>query len=75
MERMRPHPPSTGTDARLLLTCGLPGAGKTRLATQLAADRRAVRLTKDGWLRVFQAPDADELALFHAPPRSDRTGP
>ena len=38
------------SDARLILTCGLPGAGKTRLATQLAADRRAVRLTKDEWL-------------------------
>jgi predicted kinase len=36
--------------ARLILTCGLPGAGKTALATQLAADRSAVRLTKDEWL-------------------------
>ena len=37
-------------DARLILTCGLPGAGKTTLARQLAADRAAVRLTKDEWL-------------------------
>ena len=37
-------------DARLILTCGLPGAGKTTLARQLAADRSAVRLTKDEWL-------------------------
>ncbi len=36
--------------ARLILTCGLPGAGKTKLATQLAANRSAVRLTKDEWL-------------------------
>jgi predicted kinase len=36
--------------ARLILTCGLPGAGKTTLATQLAASRKAVRLTKDEWL-------------------------
>ena len=36
--------------ARLILTCGLPGAGKTTLAMQLAADRGAVRLTKDEWL-------------------------
>ena len=36
--------------ARLILTCGLPGAGKTKLATQLAAERSAVRLTKDEWL-------------------------
>ena len=36
--------------ARLILTCGLPGAGKTTLATRLAAERNAVRLTKDDWL-------------------------
>lgn len=38
------------SEARLILTCGLPGAGKTALARQLAADRNAVRLTKDEWL-------------------------
>ena len=38
------------SEARLILTCGLPGAGKTTLAGQLAADRNAVRLTKDEWL-------------------------
>jgi predicted kinase len=37
-------------EARLILTCGLPGAGKTVLARRLAADRGAVRLTKDDWL-------------------------
>lgn len=36
--------------ARLILTCGLPGAGKTTLARELAADRNAMRLTKDDWL-------------------------
>jgi predicted kinase len=35
---------------RLILTCGLPGSGKTLLARQLAADRGAVRLTQDEWL-------------------------
>ena len=40
-------------EARLILTCGLPGAGKTTLATQLAADRSAVRLTKDEWLTAL----------------------
>jgi predicted kinase len=37
-------------EARLILTCGLPGAGKTTFARQLAADRGAVGLTKDEWL-------------------------
>ena len=41
---------ATVSEARLILTCGLPGAGKTALARQLAADRGAVRLTKDEWL-------------------------
>jgi predicted kinase len=38
------------SEVRLILTCGLPGAGKSTLATQLAAERGAVRLTKDEWL-------------------------
>jgi predicted kinase len=40
----------TVNDVRLLLTCGLPAAGKTALARQLAANRRALRLTQDDWL-------------------------
>ena len=38
------------SETRLILTCGLPGAGKTTLAQQLAADRDALRLTKDEWM-------------------------
>ena len=38
------------SEARLLLTCGLPAAGKTTLARQLAAARNALRLTQDEWL-------------------------
>lgn len=38
------------SDTRLLLTCGLPGAGKTTRAKELAEQRRAVRLTSDEWL-------------------------
>jgi predicted kinase len=40
---------------RLLLTCGLPGAGKTTLATRLASERGALRLTKDEWLWALGA--------------------
>ena len=38
------------SEVRLLLTCGLPGAGKTTIARQLAAERGALRLTQDEWL-------------------------
>ena len=46
--------------ARLILTCGLPGAGKTELAAQLAAARNAVRLTKDEWLWALGATPWDK---------------
>ena len=45
-----------------MLTCGLPGAGKTTLAAQLAADRSAVRLTKDEWLWALGSTPWDEQA-------------
>ncbi|MEX1155755.1 MAG: ATP-binding protein [Chloroflexota bacterium] len=48
------------SEARLILTCGLPGAGKTILASQLAADRSAVRLTKDEWLWALGSTPWDE---------------
>ena len=48
------------SQARLILTCGLPGAGKTALARQLAADRSAVRLTKDEWLTALGSSPWDE---------------
>ena len=46
--------------ARLVLTCGLPGSGKSTLARQLAADRGALRLTKDEWLWAVDASPWDE---------------
>jgi predicted kinase len=49
------------SEARLILTCGLPGAGKTVLARQLAADRGAVRLTQDEWLWALGATPWDEV--------------
>jgi predicted kinase len=48
------------SEARLILTCGLPGAGKTELARQLAEDRSAVRLTKDEWLWALGSTPWDE---------------
>lgn len=48
--------------ARLILTCGLPAAGKTTLARQLAVDRGAVRLTKDDWLWALGSTPWDERA-------------
>lgn len=47
-------------ETRLILTCGLPGAGKTTRATELAARRRAVRLTKDEWLWALGSSPWDE---------------
>jgi predicted kinase len=38
----------------------LPGAGKTRLATVIAAERNAVRLTKDEWLWALGSTPWDE---------------
>ena len=48
------------SEARLILTCGLPGAGKTKLATQLSVGRSAVRLTKDEWLWALGSTPWDE---------------
>jgi predicted kinase len=47
-------------EVRLILTCGLPGAGKTTLAKELAANRNAVRLTKDEWLVALGSNPWDE---------------
>jgi predicted kinase len=38
-----------------MLTCGLPGSGKTTLARRLAEERSALRLTQDDWLFALGA--------------------
>jgi predicted kinase len=47
---------------RLILICGLPGSGKTTLATRLAARVPAVRLCPDDWLRGLGIDLFDEAA-------------
>ena len=45
-----PQPPAAVPAATLLLMVGLPGAGKTTRAKELAVVHRAVRLTPDEWM-------------------------
>lgn len=53
-DEVRPGP------ARLLLMVGLPGAGKTTRAKELAAAHRALRLTPDEWMiSLFGEPKAN----------------
>jgi len=48
--------------ARLVLICGLPGSGKTRLAKRLALELRAVRLSPDEWKHALGIDYYDEQA-------------
>ena len=48
------------TSPVLYLTVGLPGAGKTTLATRIAEEQRILRLTPDEWMApLFNDSDAD----------------
>jgi predicted kinase len=47
---------------RLVLVCGLPGAGKTTLARRLEAALPAVRLCPDEWLAALGIDLRDEVA-------------
>jgi len=48
----------SGTGARLIIVCGLPGSGKTTLAKALESKLRAVRFSPDEWM------DAIALNLY-----------
>jgi predicted kinase len=48
---------------RVVLVCGLPGAGKTTVARQLAAELGAVRMSPDEWM------DALAIDLWDQPAR------
>jgi predicted kinase len=38
---------------RLVIICGLPGSGKTNLATQLSADGTAILMSPDDWMEAL----------------------
>lgn len=46
----------------LFLTVGLPGTGKTTAARQIEVERRALRLTKDEWVKSPFGPEDPPLA-------------
>lgn len=51
--------------ARILIVCGLPGAGKTTVATRLAHERGGIRLCPDEWMRAL------EIDLYAQPARAN----
>lgn len=50
------------TGPRLIIVCGLPGAGKTAHATELEAELNAVRFSPDEWLAALDIDLYDEPA-------------
>ncbi len=54
---------------RLIMICGLPGAGKTTLAKKLEEERHAIRLCPDEWIIPIMKDPADisELDRLRVP--------
>jgi predicted kinase len=50
----------SGSGARLIIVCGLPGSGKTTLAKELEKRLRAVRFTPDEWINALSLDLYDE---------------
>jgi predicted kinase len=52
----------TSNEARLILVCGLPGAGKTTHARAIERQSRAVRFAPDEWMSALNLDIYDESA-------------
>ena len=62
------------TEARLILICGLPGSGKTKLAKQLEQEVRAVRFSPDEWKHDLDIDYYDEQRRVRLEQRLWRLG-
>lgn len=56
---------TTGSGARLIIVCGLPGSGKTTRARHLEAQAGAVRLAPDEWMHTLAFDLRDGAARGH----------